>query len=90
MDIKQKYREETGLDVYRNNEFSPKYVKWLENKERIRMSNFNSNALAHWSIKNHWTYNFSDGKWWQLQESHNYIKLTTEELASLCKEKTLK
>ena len=40
MDIKQIYREETGLDVYRDNdawnwEFSPEYVKWLEKQLTI-------------------------------------------------------
>ena len=42
-----------------------------------------SNDLANWTLRNGWVYNFCDGKWWQLQESHNYIKKTTKEIANM-------
>jgi hypothetical protein len=42
-----------------------------------------SNDLANWTLRNGWTYNFCDGKWWQLQESQNYIKKTTKEIANM-------
>lgn len=42
-----------------------------------------SNDLANWVLRNRWVYNFSDNKWWQYQESHNYIKKTTEEIADM-------
>lgn len=42
-----------------------------------------SNDLAIWTIKNGWFYNFCDGKWWQLQESQNYLKKTTKEIADM-------
>ncbi len=44
-----------------------------------------SNDLASWAIRNNWVYNFIDGLWWQYQEeSGNYLKKTTEELAVIC------
>lgn len=33
-----------------------------------------SNDFASWTIRNGWTYNFCDGKWWQLQDNQNYLK----------------
>ena len=42
-----------------------------------------SNNLASWALRNGWTYNFCDNKWWQLQDDDNYIKKSTEELAKL-------
>jgi hypothetical protein len=43
------------------------------------------NSFALWAIRNGWNYNFCDNKWWQRQESQNYIKKTTEELAIIIK-----
>lgn len=47
-----------------------------------------NNGLYNWSEKNGWCYNFCDNKWWQHQESGNYIKKTTKELAKLCLKET--
>lgn len=70
-------------DIRKLNEYCKSIIK--ENEE-LHSSNVNkslpSNDLANWTIRNRWTYNFCDGKWWQLQESQNYIKKTTKEIAN--------
>ena len=69
------------LDQYDIN----KFANWLEKQLSIsRVSkSLPSNDLANWTLRTGWVYNFCDEKWWQLQESHNYIKKTTKEIADM-------
>ena len=83
---RQSFSFETEDGIKKNKSI---FLKDLFQIPEIRDAMAPSSGLANWAERNGWTYNFCDGLWWQRQESHNYIKLTTDELANLCQsEKT--
>jgi len=76
------YSEMNGIEKEYIIECIDKALKEQLSISRVRKS-LPSKDLANWTIKNGWCYNFSDGKWWKLQDSHNYIKKTTKEIANM-------